>query len=53
MRSTRLIASLIAAITFLLPATMSVAQTPFYQGKTLKVLVGYPPGGGTVWSRNR
>ena len=23
------------------------AQTPFFQGKQLKVLVGFPPGGGT------
>src|SRR4051794_8769527 len=37
----------IAALALALSATMSLAQTPFYQGKTLKVLVGFPPGGGT------
>ena len=47
MRARRLATSLIATLTFFLSATMSMAQTPFYQGKTLKVLVGFPPGGGT------
>jgi hypothetical protein len=37
----------IAALALALSATMSLAQTPFYQGKTLKILVGFPPGGGT------
>lgn len=46
MRS-KCLASLIAMLAFFLPATTSVAQTPFYQGKTLRVLVGFPPGGGT------
>src|SRR5215207_3717912 len=46
MRSKSL-ASLIVALAFCVPETMAVAQTPFYQGKTLRVLVGFPPGGGT------
>jgi len=39
----------IAAATLLLAlaATPAAAQAPFFQGKQLKVLVGYPPGGGT------
>src|SRR6186997_453979 len=37
-----------AAVLWLLPATVPAnAQAPFYQGKQIKVLVGYPPGGGT------
>src|SRR5215208_6488878 len=30
-----------------LAASPAVAQTPFYQGKQIKVLVGFPPGGGS------
>jgi hypothetical protein len=38
-----------AATTLLLafPAGQAASQTPFYQGKQLKVLVGFPPGGGS------
>src|SRR3954454_12395015 len=35
------------ALLFALAATPAAAQAPFYQGKQIKVLVGYPPGGGT------
>ena len=28
-------------------ASPALAQSPFYQGKQIKVLVGFPPGGGT------
>ncbi|HZO44391.1 MAG TPA: hypothetical protein VFB68_00770 [Xanthobacteraceae bacterium] len=39
----------IAATVVLLAAVASpaTAQTPFFQGKQLKVLVGFPPGGGS------
>jgi hypothetical protein len=33
------------ALTF--AAGPAIAQAPFYQGKQVKVLVGFPPGGGT------
>src|SRR3954462_2893172 len=38
-----------AATTLLLalPANQAASQTPFYQSKQLKVLVGFPPGGGS------
>ena len=35
------------AATLTLAAHPAVAQTPFYQGKTLRLLVGFTPGGGT------
>lgn len=47
MRTKHFATSLIAVLGVAFSVTVSVAQTPFYQGKTLKVLVGYPPGGGT------
>src|SRR5438874_12988884 len=36
-----------AALLFALPAGHAASQTAFYQGKQLKVLVGFPPGGGS------
>src|SRR5215212_7085696 len=36
-----------AVLVLVLPVTPAAAQTPFYQGKQLKVLVGFPPGGGS------
>jgi hypothetical protein len=39
--------SCIAALTLAVLAGPAVAQAPFYQGKQIKVLVGFPPGGGT------
>jgi len=36
-----------AALMLALAAIPAAAQAPFYQGKQLKVLVGFPPGGGT------
>ena len=47
MRPGRLATKLVAAIVLCLSVTPVSAQTPFYQGKTLRVLVGFPPGGGT------
>ena len=47
MRMVRLATNLVAAMALCLPMTVASAQTPFYQGKTLRVLVGFPPGGGT------
>src|SRR4030081_2808038 len=35
-----------AAIALMLTASPAAAQAPFYQGKQLKGLVGFPPGGG-------
>src|SRR5262247_2417388 len=35
------------ALLFALAVTPAAAQAPFYQGKQIKVLVGFPPGGGT------
>jgi hypothetical protein len=35
------------ALLLMLAATSAEAQAPFYQGKQLKVLVGFPPGGGS------
>jgi hypothetical protein len=35
------------ALLLALAATPAAAQTPFFQGKQLKVLVGFPPGGST------
>jgi hypothetical protein len=37
----------VAAIVLALAVARATAQTPFYQGKQLKVLVGFTPGGGT------
>src|SRR5712691_6254647 len=39
--------SCIAALTLALVAGPAAAQAPFYQGKQVKVLVGFSPGGGT------
>ncbi len=36
-----------AAIALCLFATATYRQTAFYQAKTLRVIVGFPPGGGT------
>jgi len=36
-----------AALILALGASPAAAQAPFYQGKQIKVLVGFPPGGGT------
>src|SRR4051812_7581334 len=36
-----------AVATALMAAGSATAQTPFYQGKQLRVLVGFTPGGGT------
>jgi len=36
-----------ATLLLALPASQAASQTPFYQGKQLKVLVGFPPGGGS------
>jgi hypothetical protein len=37
----------VAALLLALATTPAAAQAPFYQGKQLKVLVGFPPGGGS------
>src|SRR5262245_39246026 len=37
----------VAALLLVLGANPAAAQTPFYQGKQIKVLVGFPPGGST------
>jgi hypothetical protein len=44
-----MLARTIAAAALLLTpaATPAAAQAPFFQGKQLKVLVGFPPGGGS------
>jgi len=47
MRMVRVATNLVAAMALCLPMTVASAQTPFYQGKTLRVVVGFPPGGGT------
>jgi hypothetical protein len=39
--------SLTAALLLALTAAASSAQSPFFQGKQIKVLVGFPPGGGS------
>jgi hypothetical protein len=39
--------SLTAALLLALSAGAAFAQAPFFQGKQLKVLVGFPPGGGS------
>ena len=36
-----------AALVVAFAASPAAAQAPFYQGKQIKVLVGFPPGGGT------
>src|SRR5437867_6000201 len=36
-----------AAMVLALTASPAAAQAPFFQGKQIKVLVGFPPGGGT------
>ena len=36
-----------AALLLALAAGPASAQTPFFQGKQVKVLVGFPPGGGS------
>ena len=35
-----------AALLLALAASPAASQAPFYQGKQIKVLVGFPPGGG-------
>ena len=47
MRMGRLATNFVAALALCLSSPIASAQTPFYQGKTLRVLVGFPPGGGT------
>jgi hypothetical protein len=39
--------SLTAALLLALTAGAASAQAPFFQGKQIKVLVGFPPGGGS------
>jgi hypothetical protein len=39
--------SCVAVLTFAIAAGPAAAQAPFYQGKQIKVLVGFSPGGGT------
>jgi hypothetical protein len=39
--------SCITALTLAITASPALAQAPFYQGKQIKVLVGFSPGGGT------
>ncbi len=41
----RLVAGVVCSLGLCLPAAQ--AQTPYYQGKQVKVLVGFSPGGGT------
>src|SRR5687767_15724091 len=36
-----------SALLLALAANPATAETPFFQGKQLKVLVGFPPGGGS------
>jgi tripartite-type tricarboxylate transporter receptor subunit TctC len=36
----------VAVVILTLFATSAAAQTPFYAGKTIKIIVGLPPGGG-------
>src|SRR5436190_14232882 len=36
-----------AALALVMAASPAAAQAPFFQGKQVKVLVGFPPGGGT------
>lgn len=36
---------LLLSLAFCLGATAAGAQTPFYAGKTIELIVGYPPGG--------
>jgi hypothetical protein len=43
----RMIVRAAAALLLALAASPACAQAPFYQGKQLKVLVGFPPGGGS------
>jgi hypothetical protein len=43
MRKLRCIGALVTALT----ASPAAAQAPFYQGKQIKIIVGFPPGGGT------
>ena len=43
----RRIISAAAVAALALAASPATAQTPFYQGKTLRLLVGFTPGGGT------
>src|SRR5215467_15168308 len=48
MQSMRLSVRIIAgAFMLALAASPVAAQAPFFQGKQIKVLVGFPPGGGT------
>ena len=35
------------AVMLVMAASPAAAQAPFFQGKQVKVLVGFPPGGGT------
>jgi hypothetical protein len=42
-----LMRSTAAALVLALAATPTAAQAPYFQGKQLKVLVGFPPGGST------
>src|SRR5262245_65593348 len=42
-----LLQRMIAALLLALTAGAACAQAPFFQGKQIKVLVGFPPGGGS------
>src|SRR5262245_40860444 len=39
--------ALAGALLLVLLASSALAQTPFYQGKQIKIIVGFSPGGGT------
>src|SRR6266481_4130988 len=43
-----LLRGMAAALLLALTAGVASAQAPFFQGKQIKVLVGFPPGGTTV-----
>jgi hypothetical protein len=47
MSLTSLARSLVASLLLIPVAGSALAQAPFYQGKQVKVLVGFSPGGGT------
>ena len=48
----RIIAALAVAVLVFLYSSPGPAQTPFYQGKTVRIIVGFSPGGTyDLWAR--
>jgi len=48
----QIVSTVTAAVLAILSSSPGQAQTPFYEGKTVRILVGFSPGGAyDLWAR--